>query len=56
VNEVIAGWKEALQLMPVGSRWQLFVPSGMAFGERGAGQLIPPNAALIFEVELVAIK
>jgi len=56
VNEVIAGWKEALQLMPVGSRWQIFVPSGMAFGERGAGQLIPPNAALIFEVELIAIK
>jgi FKBP-type peptidyl-prolyl cis-trans isomerase FklB len=55
VGEVIKGWTEALQLMPVGSKWQLFVPSDMAYGERGAGQEIGPNTALIFEVELVGI-
>ena len=56
VSEVIKGWTEALQLMPVGSRWQLFVPSDMAYGPRGAGQEIGPNKALIFEVELVSIE
>jgi FKBP-type peptidyl-prolyl cis-trans isomerase len=55
VSEVIKGWTEALQLMPVGSKWQLFVPSDMAYGPRGAGQEIGPNTALIFEVELVGI-
>jgi FKBP-type peptidyl-prolyl cis-trans isomerase len=55
VSEVIKGWTEALQLMPVGSKWQLFVPSDLAYGARGAGQEIGPNTALIFEVELVAI-
>jgi FKBP-type peptidyl-prolyl cis-trans isomerase len=56
VSEVIKGWTEALQLMPVGSKWQLFVPSDLAYGARGAGQEIGPNTALIFEVELVSIE
>jgi FKBP-type peptidyl-prolyl cis-trans isomerase FklB len=56
VSDVIKGWTEALQLMPVGSKWQLFVPSDMAYGPRGAGQEIGPNKALIFEVELVSIE
>jgi len=55
VNQVIKGWSEALQLMPVGSKWQLFVPSDLAYGGRGMGQEIGPNTALIFEVELVSI-
>jgi FKBP-type peptidyl-prolyl cis-trans isomerase FklB len=53
---VIPGWREALKLMPVGSKWQLFVPSQLAYGARGKGGSIGPNAALIFEVELLAIK
>jgi FKBP-type peptidyl-prolyl cis-trans isomerase len=55
VGEVIKGWSEALQLMPVGSKWQLFVPPDLAYGDRGAGQEIGPNSTLIFEVELLSI-
>jgi FKBP-type peptidyl-prolyl cis-trans isomerase FklB len=56
VNQVIKGWAEALQLMPVGSKWQLFVPSDLEYGERSAGPDITPNSTLIFEVELLSIK
>ncbi|MGL5947604.1 MAG: FKBP-type peptidyl-prolyl cis-trans isomerase [Aeromonas sp.] len=54
VTGVIAGWVEALQLMPVGSKWKLYIPHNLAYGARGAGS-IPPYSALVFEVELIAI-
>lgn len=55
VSGVISGWVEALQLMPVGSKWQLYIPSELAYGAHGAGQSIGPNETLIFDVELLAI-
>ncbi len=55
VTQVIAGWVEALQLMTVGSKWKLFIPSELAYGARGAGQTIAPHSTLIFEVELLDI-
>ena len=56
VNGVIKGWTEALQLMNVGSKYQLFIPSNLAYDKRGAGQTIGPDAVLIFEVELLGIE
>lgn len=56
VGGIIKGWNEALQLMPVGSKWQLFIPSDLAYGPRGAGRDIGPNACLVFEVELLSIQ
>ncbi len=56
VNRVIPAWVEALQLMPVGSKWRLFAPSNLAYGEQGAGEVIKPFSTLIFEVELLKIN
>jgi len=56
VSRVIKGWTEALELMPIGSKWQLFIPPDLAYGDRGAGNLIGPNATLVFEVELMSIQ
>lgn len=55
VQQVISGWTEALQLMPAGSKWRLFIPSSLGYGSRGAGGSIPPYSALVFDVELLAI-
>ncbi len=55
LDQVIAGWTEALQLMSPGAEWRLFIPSELAYGDRGAGQLIGPNATLVFDVELISI-
>lgn len=56
VHQVIPGWTEALQLMPVGSKWKLFIPSSLGYGARGAGDSIPPHATLIFDVELLSMN
>lgn len=56
VDRVIPGWTEALQLMKEGDKWQLFIPSDLAYGARGAGEVIGPNAVLIFEVELISVN
>ena len=56
VNQVISGWTEALQLMPEGSKWRLYIPSDLAYGKRGAGRDIGPDSALIFDVELLKVN
>jgi len=56
VNQVIPGWTEALQLMPEGSKWRLYIPSDLAYGKRGAGRDIGPDSALIFDVELLKVN
>ncbi len=56
VGQIIKGWTEALQLMPVGSKWQLFIPADLAYGPRGAGREIGPNSTLVFDVELLSIQ
>ncbi|MDA8977912.1 FKBP-type peptidyl-prolyl cis-trans isomerase, partial [bacterium] len=55
VNGVISGWTEALQLMPVGAKWKLYIPYQLAYGAKGAGGAIGPFQALVFELELIAI-
>ncbi len=56
VSQLIEGWKEVLKLMPEGSKWQIFIPSQLAYGPRGVGSEIGPNETLVFEVDLVAVK
>ena len=56
VGQVIPGWTEALQLMKEGDQWEIYIPSKLGYGERGAGGKIPPNSALIFEVELISVN
>ncbi|MCD8165079.1 MAG: FKBP-type peptidyl-prolyl cis-trans isomerase [Bacteroides sp.] len=55
VNQVIPGWVEALQLMPEGSKWRLYIPSELGYGAQGAGDMIPPHSTLIFDVELIEV-
>ena len=55
VNQVIMGWVEALQLMQEGAKWRLYIPYDMAYGEHGAGEMIPPYSALVFDVELIKV-
>ena len=55
VNQVIPGWVEALQLMPEGSKWKLYIPSELGYGAQGAGEMIPPHSTLVFEVELLEV-
>ena len=56
LNRVIPGWTEGLQLMPTGAKYRLYIPSELGYGARGAGADIPPNAALVFDVELISIR
>lgn len=56
VENLIPGWQEALQLMKPGAKWKVFVPPQLAYGSKGAGQVIEPNSALIFEIELIEVK
>jgi FKBP-type peptidyl-prolyl cis-trans isomerase FklB len=56
VNKLIPGWTEALQIMREGDHWQIVIPSGLAYGPRGAGAVIPPNQALVFDLELLKVK
>ena len=56
LNRVIKGWQEALPLMPTGSKWKIYVPSELGYGEQGAGANIPPNSTLVFDIELISIN
>jgi FKBP-type peptidyl-prolyl cis-trans isomerase FklB len=56
VGEVIPGWTEAIQLMSVGSKWRVYIPENLAYGSKGAGQVIKPYSTLIFDIELIGIE